>query len=101
MIESTEIEYATNDGNENSENTSNEFQSRQSELISTEHLKTHIHIVGCGAVGSALAPMLAKAGYYKFTLYDNDRIDLVNIGPQSFSASQIGQIGRASCRERV
>ena len=53
--------------------------------------QSHICIIGIGGVGSWAAESLARTGVGQITLIDHDDI----------AESNINQIGRASCRERV
>lgn len=45
-------------------------------------LKSHVLIVGAGALGCANAEMLARAGIGKITIIDRDYVDLTNLGRQ-------------------
>ncbi|SER78476.1 adenylyltransferase and sulfurtransferase [Gracilibacillus ureilyticus] len=45
-------------------------------------MKKHVLIVGCGALGSSIAEMLARAGIGKLTLIDRDYVDLTNLQRQ-------------------
>lgn len=49
-----------------------------------------IFIVGCGAVGSAIARDLAAIGFTNFQLCDPDDVEEVNLGPQAFHAAHLG-----------
>ncbi|KAB8131795.1 thiamine biosynthesis protein MoeB [Gracilibacillus oryzae] len=42
----------------------------------------HVLIVGCGALGSSIAEMLARAGIGKLTLVDRDYVDITNLQRQ-------------------
>lgn len=56
-----------------------------------DDVKERIHIIGCGAVGSTIAELLARAGLTKFTLYDFDQVESHNIANQMFIAEDIGK----------
>jgi len=45
-------------------------------------LKSHVLIVGAGALGCASAEMLARAGIGKITIIDRDYVDWSNLGRQ-------------------
>ncbi len=51
-----------------------------------------VHLIGCGAVGSAAALALAKMGVQNVTLYDFDIIEEHNISNQMFSISDVGKL---------
>lgn len=50
-----------------------------------------VHIIGCGAVGSALAFSLVKLGVPHICLYDADTIEEHNIPNQMFSYADVGK----------
>jgi molybdopterin/thiamine biosynthesis adenylyltransferase len=52
-------------------------------------IKSDIHIIGCGAVGSTVAEMLARMGIEKIHLYDFDTVSPHNIANQMFYAEDI------------
>tara|TARA_R110002012_G_scaffold121894_3_gene271582 strand:+ start:1152 stop:1820 length:669 start_codon:yes stop_codon:yes gene_type:complete len=43
------------------------------------------HILGCGAIGSAAALQLVRMGAENFCLYDNDEVDVGNIGVSQYT----------------
>ena len=66
--------------------------SRHSEIFKPEMLfgKT-VHIIGCGATGSALAFSLVKLGVPNICLYDADTVEEHNIPNQMFTVADIGK----------
>ena len=52
---------------------------RSSGLINSLHNHV-IHILGCGAIGSAAATQLARMGADRFVLYDLDKVEVQNVG---------------------
>ena len=48
------------------------------------------HILGCGAIGSAAATQLARMGAENFCLYDNDKVDTVNVGVSHYTIYDVG-----------
>jgi len=54
-------------------------------------IKSPIHIIGCGAIGSTVAEMLTRMGVEKLNLYDFDTITPHNLANQMFFESQIGK----------
>ena len=48
-------------------------------------------IVGCGNIGSWLAIALAKLGATRFVLWDDDTVELVNIGTQYYTPGDVGE----------
>lgn len=50
-----------------------------------------VHIIGCGAVGSTIAEMLARCGVTEFVLYDHDTVEPHNIANQKFRDKDIGK----------
>ena len=49
-----------------------------------------VTIIGCGGTGAALARQLAYTGFTTLTLIDFDTIEPHNLGPQGWSAAQLG-----------
>lgn len=60
------------------------------EIFDYNNVKDTIHLIGCGAVGSAIAEMLARFGITNVVLYDFDTVESKNINNQMFFNSQIG-----------
>lgn len=52
-------------------------------------INSDIHIIGCGAVGSTVAEMLARMGIEELHLYDFDAVDPHNIANQMFRNEDI------------
>ena len=68
----------------------NEHLTRQSDLIPSDAIQQlRVSIVGCGAVGSWTALLLAKMGCEKITLYDHDTVDMVNMSSQFFDYNDL------------
>lgn len=70
------------------ENIQNDF-SRQVNIFNPEEFKTHIHIIGAGAVGSWLAFSLAKMGIQNLHIYDFDEVGMHNLPNQMFGLNDI------------
>ena len=58
-------------------------------------------IIGCGATGRHLALQLAACGVPHLTLFDFDTIEELNLGPQGWSASDIGKLKTAALFEDI
>ncbi len=54
-------------------------------------VRGQVHIIGCGAVGSTIAYMLAHAGVTDFVLYDDDLVESHNIANQMFREKDVGR----------
>ncbi|HZX11866.1 MAG TPA: ThiF family adenylyltransferase [Candidatus Nanoarchaeia archaeon] len=55
--------------------------------------KTHVAVVGCGALGSVVAELLARAGVGKLTLIDRDVVELSNLQRQSlYGEGDVGEV---------
>ena len=50
----------------------------------------NFHILGCGAIGSAVALQLTRMGAFNFCLYDNDKVDTGNIGVSQYTMYDVG-----------
>lgn len=75
---------------------------RQSDIIDmTKVLKSSISLVGCGAIGSWTAPVLAKMGVSHFDLYDGDNVSLENIPNQFYDLGDIGRPKALSLRAKL
>lgn len=61
------------------------------DFFKPEQVAERIHIIGCGAVGSTIAELLARAGLTKVTLYDFDIVEPHNIANQMFFHDDIGK----------
>jgi len=64
---------------------------RQSELVQQEKIaQSTVSLIGCGAIGSAVAMTLAKMGVNYFHLYDEDGVNIVNLPNQMYSTEDLG-----------
>lgn len=61
--------------------------------------KGTVHIIGCGAVGSTIAFILAHCGMTDFVLYDDDIVESHNIANQMFREEDIGKPKVEALRE--
>jgi hypothetical protein len=65
---------------------------RQKELIPPEELaNSSAYVFGCGAIGRQVVYMLSAMGVPRIAVWDNDMIEVVNLGPQAWTKEQIGQ----------
>ena len=55
-------------------------------------IRSRVHIIGCGSVGSTIAENLARFGVKDFVLYDFDTVDSHNIVNQMFVMSDMGKM---------
>lgn len=69
-----------------------EHLTRQLDIIPLSVLGTPITIVGAGAIGSFTALTLAKMGFEDIEVYDNDKVDTVNLNCQFFRHSDVGEM---------
>ena len=69
----------------------NLVRSRQAELVDEDILKTPITIIGAGAIGSFTALALAKVGFHRLEVYDDDVVSLENIANQFYRYADIGR----------
>ncbi len=65
--------------------------SKSYEFFKPDMLKSRVHIIGCGAIGSTLAENLVRFGITKITLYDFDTVEPKNIANQMFRNTDIGR----------
>lgn len=65
---------------------------RQRDLVPPERLtETSITVIGCGAVGRQAALQLAALGAPHLQLVDFDTVEVANLAPQGFLASDLGR----------
>lgn len=53
-------------------------------------VKSMVHIIGCGSIGSTVAENLARCGISKMTLWDFDTVEERNIVNQMFTQEHVG-----------
>lgn len=61
------------------------------EFFQPDSVKERVHIIGCGAIGSTLAFMLAKLGLTNIVLYDEDMVEGKNVANQMYRSIDIGK----------
>lgn len=64
-------------------------------------VKEKIHIIGCGAIGSTVAFMLAKLGLTNFILYDEDIVESKNVANQMYRSFDIGKKKTEALRDML
>lgn len=64
---------------------------RHFDLIDQDKLSTPITVIGAGGIGSWVTFALAKMGFCNIKVYDNDKVDIVNVGNQLYGFSDIGE----------
>ncbi len=73
------------------ETTSDRF-TRQQDLIPQDRLASvRATVIGVGAIGRQVALQLAAIGTPRLQLIDFDQVDLTNVTPRGYLASDIGQ----------
>ncbi len=65
-----------------------DINNRSRGLVNNMH-EFNYHILGCGAIGSSAATQLARMGAFNFCLYDNDKVDIQNIGVSQYTIYDI------------
>lgn len=65
--------------------------SKSYEFFQPEMLRSRVHIIGCGSIGSTLAENLVRFGITNITLYDFDHVEPHNIANQMFRSTDIGK----------
>lgn len=75
--------------------------SKSYEFLQPEKVRERIHIIGCGAIGSTIGELLAKAGFTKITLYDFDHVESHNIANQMYTELDIGKEKVDALAERM
>lgn len=69
---------------------STEIRNRQSDLVDENILNTYITVVGAGAIGSFTVLALAKCGFNRIEVFDNDTVEEHNIPNQFYPLDSIG-----------
>jgi molybdopterin/thiamine biosynthesis adenylyltransferase len=72
---------------------------KHAEIYDPTQVETPIIVIGCGAVGSTVAELLARAGLTRFKLYDFDAVEPKNIANQSFLEEHIGRPKAQACKD--
>lgn len=75
--------------------------SKSYEFLQPEKVHGRIHVIGCGAIGSTVGELLAKAGFTKITLYDFDKVESHNIANQMYTENDIGKFKVDALAERM
>lgn len=60
-----------------------------------------VNIIGCGAIGSTLAVMLARCGINDFELWDHDTVASHNLANQQFIYSHVGRSKTEALKELI
>ena len=61
------------------------------EYFQPDSIKENIHIIGCGAIGSTVAFLLAKLGITNLILYDEDVVESKNVANQMYRDIDVGK----------
>lgn len=72
------------------------FKTLYADTIKGFIAKPHV-VIGCGAIGGYIIRTLGQIGVQKITLWDDDIVEEVNIGPQGFPFEHIDN-EKVSCR---
>ena len=65
-------------------------------------MQAKVAVFGIGGVGGHALEALVRSGVGSVDIIDNDKVCLSNLNRQIIATHKtLGQIGRASCRERV
>lgn len=69
------------------------------EFFQPDSVKDPIHIIGCGAIGSTIAFLLAKLGLTNITLWDDDIVEDKNVANQIYRATDVGKAKTEALRD--
>lgn len=75
--------------------------SKSFEYFNPAKFRQRIHIIGCGATGSALAENLVRLGLTDLVLYDFDTVDEHNIANQMYRTIDIGKPKTEALKEQL
>lgn len=79
--------------------TTRQLTTRNSRLFNLSDY--HIVIIGCGAIGSFTADILARSGVLYMDLFDGDMVSSENIGVQNYFIPEIGQYKTMALKGRL
>ena len=65
---------------------------RQLDIIDPEKFSGRIRIIGCGGIGSPTAIILAKMGFKRFVLMDDDTVEPHNLPNQFYATEAVGML---------
>lgn len=71
------------------------------EFFDPSIIKHKVHIIGCGAVGSQLAVLLARLGVTDIVLWDDDVVASHNLANQDFYQNDIGRLKVDCVRQTI
>lgn len=69
------------------------------EFFDPSKISKMCHVIGCGAIGSSVAELLARHGVEKITLWDFDKVESHNIVNQMYTEKHIGQEKTVALKE--
>ncbi len=75
--------------------------SRQSNLLAPTDIQYPVIIVGAGGIGSWTALGLAKCGYPRITVWDDDVVESANVPNQVYRPDQVGRPKVEALREVI
>lgn len=75
---------------------------RQDAILDPAKIVWPVHVIGCGGIGSAAALAAAKLGFSKLVLWDDDKVEAVNIPNQLlYGPADIGRYKVEALREQL
>lgn len=78
-----------------------ELTAKYNDVYDLSIIQEPIYIIGCGAIGSTLATLIARMGADRIILYDADVVEGKNIGNQAFTADQVGKNKALATKELI
>ncbi len=73
----------------------------RTEEIIRQRSESSLLILGIGALGSNLVPLLIKNGFINICVLDNDRVDSHNIGNQFFTKTDVGRKKTQALKSKI
>ena len=74
---------------------------KHSDFFDPAELKTPVHVIGVGAIGSHVAEQLARLGVPNLFLYDFDQVEPANVANQMYRHDHIGKPKVLSCLDQL
>ena len=71
------------------------------EFFDPKKVTKKVHIIGCGAVGSHVAELLARLGISNIILWDDDIVNTHNVANQNFVQADLGKYKVDVVAERI